>query len=114
MKTIIIPIFGNRISPRLDYCENIQLIRIEDNTIASRDIIKIITENRLERINRMIKLKPDIIICDGLTEMFKAELIKSNIEVIPWVQGEVDKILNEFLAGTLIIKERKPLENKGE
>jgi len=112
LKTIIIPFFGTRISPRLDYSESLQLIRIDKNKIESRDTIKIITDNRLERINRLIKLKPDVIICDGLTEMCHAELIKYDIKIIPWVHGEIEDILNRFLKGTLIKKGTKPLSKK--
>ncbi len=109
MQTIVIPSFGTRISPRLDYSESLQLIRIDKSKIESRDTIKIITDNRLERINRLIRLKPDVIICDGLTEMCRAELIKNDINIIPWVHGEIEEILNRYLKGKLIKKSTKSL-----
>ena len=99
METIIIPVFGNRISPRLDYAEHFQLFTIEDRKITSKELFKIITSNRLERTNRLIRLNPDIIICNGLTERCYVELSKSKIKIIPWIQGEVDEILHNYFSG---------------
>lgn len=101
MKTIAIPIFGNRISPRLDYAESLQLIYIDKKKVLKRETIKIITHNRLERINRIINLQPDILICDGLTEICKNKLVKSTIKVIPWVHGDVDEVLENYMSDKL-------------
>jgi predicted Fe-Mo cluster-binding NifX family protein len=101
MKLILIPIFGNRISPRLDFAQSLQLIKIENQKITSRETIKIITQNRLDRINKIINLKPDAIICDGLTEMCIHEFEKADIKVIPWVHGEIEKVLKLFLEDKL-------------
>ncbi len=99
METIIIPIFGNRISPRLDYAEHFQFLTIENREVKQQESIKIITNNRLERINRLIRLKPDLIICNGLTERCYIELSKSKIRIIPWIQGDVDKSVKDYLLG---------------
>ena len=101
MEFIIIPIFGNRISPRLDYAEHFQLLCIENRKIIKQESIKIITNNRLERINRLIKMKPEMIICNGLTERCYIELTKSNIKIIPWIKGEIDEVLNNYFSGYL-------------
>ena len=101
MKLIVIPAFGTRISPRLDFAEYMHLVEIDKKIITSRDMIKIITQNRLDRIQQIINLKPDIIICDGLTEMCKNELEKSKIKVIPWTNGEIEEILSLFISGKL-------------
>jgi len=60
MKTIAIPVFGNRISPRLDYTVSMQLITIENGSIMSRETIKLITHSSLEKINMLIGLHPDV------------------------------------------------------
>jgi len=99
MEFIIIPVFGNRISPRLDYAEHFQLISIENRRIQKQESINIITNSRLERINRIIRMKPDIIICNGLTERCYIELTKSKIKIIPWIQGEIDEALDKYFSG---------------
>jgi len=99
METIIIPIFGNRISPRLDYAEHFQFLSIENGEVKNKESIKIITNNRLERINRIIRLNPDLIICNGLTERCYIELSKAKIRIIPWIQGEVEKTVHDYFIG---------------
>jgi predicted Fe-Mo cluster-binding NifX family protein len=99
METIIIPHFGERISPRLDYAEDFQLLTIENHEVIKVESIKIITKSRLERINRIIRVNPDLIICNGLTERCYVELTKSKIRVIPWMQGEVKDVLKNYLSG---------------
>ena len=99
METIIIPIFRNRVSPRLDYAEHFELVTVENGKIQKQESIKIVTNNRLERINRLIRLKPDMIICNGLTERCYVELTKSKIGVIPWINGEINEALQDYFLG---------------
>jgi len=106
MKTLAIPNFGNRISPRFDYAETFQLIKIDNDKIIERNTIKIISHNRLERINMMLGLKPDIIICDGISELSIERLTENNIQIISWVNGEIEEILKKYLCGNLIDKKR--------
>ncbi len=101
---IAIPIFGERVSPRLDLTENLKLFTIKDTTILKSEIIRLISHNKLERINMIIDLNPDLIICNGLSEIFQKEIEKNNIKLIPWTHGEVDEVLQKYLVGSLKIK----------
>ena len=112
METIIIPLFENRISPRLDYAQHFQLLTHEHGKIQKQESIKIITNNRLERINRIIRLKPDTIICNGLTERCYVELTKSKIRVIPWIQGEIEETLQKYFSGYIRESGKHTFENK--
>ena len=107
MKLIIIPAFGTRISPRLDFAKYVHIIKVKGKKIIERDMIQIITQNRLNRIQQIINLSPDVIICDGLTDMCFNEFGQANIEVIPWVNGEIEEIIKLYLAGKLENKKRK-------
>ncbi len=101
MRTIAIPIFGSRISPRLDLANNFEIIKIDNNKIVETENIKLVSHNRLEKINMIIELKPDVIICDGLSEICKQEIDKSNIKLIPWIHGEVKNIVKMYLNNQL-------------
>lgn len=99
--TIAIPIFGKRISPRLDLAENLKLFTVEGNEILKSEIIRLISHNRLEKINMIIDLKPDLIICDGLSKILEEKIGKNNIKLIPWVHGETDEVLHKYLFDSL-------------
>lgn len=101
MKLLAIPNFGERISPRIDYAETLQLITVEENKVLHKDTIKIIAHSNLERINQIIRLKPDVVICDGISNLLHDKLIENKIEIISWVHGIVDEIVEKYLNGSL-------------
>lgn len=101
METIAIPIFGSRISPRLDYTESMQLITIESGSIKRRETIKLLAHSSLEKINMLIRLHPDVIICDGVSKISYEKLISKNIKIFPWIHDEVDTIIQRYLSGKL-------------
>ncbi|MCB0743991.1 MAG: hypothetical protein KDC52_18335 [Ignavibacteriae bacterium] len=101
MMLIAIPNFGNRISPRFEYAESLQLISVEKDKIIKRETIKLIVHSNLERMNIIIGLKPDLIICDGITELSFEKIVESKIEIISWVNGTIEDILEKHLKGNL-------------
>ena len=101
MTTLVIPNFDNRVSPRLDYAESLQLVTIEKKNIVKRETIKLLVHSNLERLNIISRLEPNILICDGISDLSKQKLLENNIDVICWVHGEIDTILKNYLAGKL-------------
>lgn len=97
MNSIIIPIFENRVSPRIEYANNFLLVKTENSSIVSKEMISIIADNPIERMHNLIKLKPDLIICNGLAESFKQFLSQNKINVKSRVQGEIIDVLNKYL-----------------
>lgn len=102
MKTILIPVFDHRISSRLDCAENFLLIKIVNNIVQSTETIKIIAKNQLEKLNVILSMRPDIVICNGITDIYENEFLKNNIKVIPWVQGQFRDVVKSFMKGKLI------------
>jgi len=107
MKLLAIPNFGDRISPRLDYSGSLQLISIEGKKEISRETVKMVCHTNLERLNLIIGLKPDIIICNGISDLLLNELELNNIDVLPWIHGEVNEVINNYLKDNIA----KPLKN---
>ncbi len=101
MKTLAIPNFGNRISPRLEYAESLQLVTIERKKILKIETIKLLVHSNLERLNIIIRIRPDILICDGISELSKEKLTENNIKIFSWVHGEIKNVLQKYLSGKL-------------
>lgn len=104
MKTILVPIFNERISSRLDCTDSFQVVEIKNNVIQSSELVKILTKNEFEKLNIILSIKPDTVICNGLTEFYKREFEKNKIMVIPWVHGEFEEVVNDFMNGSLVGK----------
>ncbi len=107
MKKIVTPVFQNRISPRLDYAESFLMTETEENRILRQETIKLLSKNRLEKLNTLIELKPDIIICDGITDVYAEKLKRKNIQVIPWIHGNVNEVLTKYLNRRLHVDKLK-------
>ena len=101
METIAIPVFGSRVSPRLDYTESLQLVKIENGAIQNKEIVKLLSLSRFEKINMLVRIHPNVIICDGVSDLSYEKLITNNIKVFPWIHGEVDAVIDKYLNGKL-------------
>ena len=104
MKKIAIAVFKERVASRLESTEHLLLVTIENEKIKAREIVSLREEDPLKKIDAIFELKPDIIICGGLTNVCEYKLRHSNIKIIPWVQGNVEYILslclnNPFIQG---------------
>jgi predicted Fe-Mo cluster-binding NifX family protein len=101
MCKLAIPVFGNRVSSRLDCSESILLVNIEDDVIIRRQETRWTSVNLLEKIRLLVQEEVAVLICGGLTETCANMLHDTGIEVIPWVRGETEEVLVRFMQGTL-------------
>lgn len=104
MRRIAITIFNERVAPRLDSAEKLILVTTDEGEVKSRELVLLREVDPLRKIDIIFKLKPDVLICGGLTEICEYKLSHSNIKVISWVQGNTDYILslclrNKFIDG---------------
>jgi predicted Fe-Mo cluster-binding NifX family protein len=101
MYTIAISVFGSRVSVRLDSTEYIMLFSVENGFIKDREKVYLYQTNPLGKINKIKKLMPNILICGGLTETYKNMLLENNIKIVPWICGDTEDVLSQYLAGKL-------------
>ena len=99
-----IPIFGNRISPRLDCAKKVLLVKIEKKEkkvlFSEEKVFQVDGVN--ESTDFFVSNEIDTVICGGISIELQDSLIKSDIRVISWVTGEADKALDLFLKGELV------------
>lgn len=98
---IAIPVFGHRVSSRLDCSESILLVSVDDGTILRRQETRWQHLNSLERVQLLLQEGVEVLICGGLTETCARMLQDTGIEVTAWVRGEVEEVLFQYLLGTL-------------
>ena len=101
MRTIALSVFGDRISSRLDVAERMMIVSTDDNKVKNKQTIILQETNPVQKVNKIIELNPDVLICGGLTEVCAEKLKYSKIYVISWVQGNSEEILQAYLGGLL-------------
>jgi len=101
MRTIALSVFGNRISSRLDVAEKVMIVKVENNSVKTKEVLLLDSADILKKLDALAQLKPDVLICGGLTNLCEKKLSNYNIRVISWVQGDTENILKLFLEGSL-------------
>jgi len=102
MENIALTFFGNRISNRLDCSQNVLLVSIEKGNIKKRDVVHLMQTTLSEKLNMLTQLKVDVLICNGITRFCSNKLSSSNIQVIAWVNGDVEEVLAQYLQEKLV------------
>ena len=101
-KRIAIAVFRERVTSTLESAKHLLLVTVENGRIESRELVQLREEDPLRKIDIVLELKPDILICGGLTKMCEYKLRHSNIVLMPWIQGNAENILSFCLKNTVI------------
>jgi len=101
MMKVAVPLFGSRISPRFDFCEEILIVTIEQGRIVNRKTVSISSLTPHQRIAELSNRNVKAMICGGINHVVCSHLKSHGISVISDVMGEADEALNRYLAGQL-------------
>jgi predicted Fe-Mo cluster-binding NifX family protein len=98
---IAMPVFENRISPRFDCAPTLVLCDISGQRVTERKEIFCDGWSDIERISKLKEMGVDTLICGGLPNHLQGILKNNGVNIIPWVAGNSDEILDLFLQGRL-------------
>ena len=101
---IAIPIFKNRISPRLDCARKVLLVEIKEGKkkILSSEEKAFHAEGVNEGVDFFVLNEIDTVICGGISIEMQDCLAKNDIRFVSWVTGEAYKALELFIKGELV------------
>ncbi len=94
---VAIPLFGSEVSPRFDCAKEFQFIRVEGGKVAARQKVQIGETNPLQRAKLLRDRKVDKLICGGIDGFSTRMLSGLGIHVFPWVAGDAEQALKNFL-----------------
>jgi predicted Fe-Mo cluster-binding NifX family protein len=98
---VAIPIFGQRVAPVFDWCRRIAVVDTDAVEQAERREADLAGVMPFHRPDRLADLGVEVLLCGGISPSV-AQLVEAHgIRVVPWVAGDVDAVLAEFLAGRL-------------
>lgn len=98
---VAIAIFGSRVSPRFDGCDTFLVLNIEDGKVASRMEFRIASWDTMTRVYALSAKGINLLVC-GAVDWFSArQLAMRDIEIISWVSGELEQIINLLLTDKL-------------
>lgn len=96
-----IPVFQNRVAPRLDCAAQMLILEIEGEDIFAKKEISLCWHNPLVAVNQIKEMAVDVLIC-GAVPCFMARLLAwSGVRLVSWVSGDWEEVLKLFIKGEL-------------
>jgi len=103
MIKVAIPVFLDRISPRLDCARKLLILEIEKTRLVDKSELDISHWPPDKKINHLRQMGIGQLICGGIRAEDKIGLNRFGIQVASPIFGELDTVIGDFLKGTLKI-----------
>ncbi len=98
---IAIPTFGTRVSPRFDCAQAVLIVSVEDAESAGREELVASGWAPRQRINKLLELGVDMVICGGIDRWSAESLQSAGVTIHGWMAGEIEDVLAALLRGEL-------------
>lgn len=98
---IAIPLYRDNISNVFDFAHRLLLVDIENGRELNRSEVPLAPESVPQRAGRLRSLGANVLICGAISRPLMYMLTASGIEVLPYVTGRVDEVLQAYIAGQL-------------
>jgi hypothetical protein len=101
MRRVAIPVFLDRVSPRLDCAGKLLILGVQGTQLAERSELDIRRWAPDEKIFNLRQLGIQEIICGGIRYEDRTCLQRLGIQIFSPVFGEVQTIIKQYLKGVL-------------
>ena len=101
MGTIAIPTWNGRISPVFDTALRLLVVKLEKGRELRRFEVGIGEHFLPGKTIKLSELGIDTLICGAISEQFSYMVTNAGITLIPWISGQVEDVLQAYLAGNL-------------
>ena len=98
---VAIPTFGDRVSPRFDCANTFLVMTLERDEIVHREELSAADWAPHDRINRLVDLGVDSVICGGIDRWSADSLLSVGIDLHGWISGSIEESLAAFRHGEL-------------
>jgi predicted Fe-Mo cluster-binding NifX family protein len=86
----------------------ITIYTFAEGQVTTRVDFPLRSDDPLDRVRLLCDQKVDTIICGGVQEYLESCLRARGIQVVSWVSGPVDGLLDLFLRGQLVSRQEHP------
>ena len=96
---IAIAVWQSRVSPVFDTAGRLLILDVENGREACRKELSTLGLSIQERVNRLVELDVDVLICGAISRQLEDMALASGIRVVPWLTGDVEEALEWYLSG---------------
>jgi predicted Fe-Mo cluster-binding NifX family protein len=101
MGRIAIPTWNGRVSPVFDTASRLLVVEAGEEGECSRFETDISEHFLPSKSIRLTGLGIDTLICGAISRPLAYMITTAGIKLIPWISGQVEDVLQAFMAGTL-------------
>lgn len=98
---VALTVWDGRISPVFDVSRQAAILTIENGALTAHSHASIETPAPALKIERLIGLGVETLICGAISEPLRRELVARGVRVLGFVAGETDEVVRSFVAGAL-------------
>ncbi len=98
---IAVPIFEQRVAPRLDTADKILFTTVEDRTIVNEEEVRIVGVHPLNMASWFKSEGINVVICCGIDSICKNSFNQFGIHLVSWIAGDAREAIEAYLNGTL-------------
>lgn len=98
---VALTVWEGRLSPVFDVSREAVVLTVEGGAVVGRTLERIETPTPAHKPDRLTALGVDTLLCGAISEPLHHELSSRGVEVIGFVAGEVEEVIETFLEGGL-------------
>jgi predicted Fe-Mo cluster-binding NifX family protein len=99
---IAIPIWNGCVSSVFDFAHRLLLVDIQDGREVNRSEVSLGAKSLPERAGRLRGLGVNVLVCGAISQALANMVMASGIQVLPYVTGRFDDVLQAYLTGQLM------------
>ena len=99
---IAIPVWNDCVSNVFDFAHRLLLVEIENNKEVNRSEIPLEVHSLPQRAGQLKSLGVDVLVCGAISQALANMVTASGIQVLPYVTGRVDDVLQGYFTGQLV------------
>ena len=101
---VAVTVWENRISPLFDATRTLLIADIDNRVLTEKHLVPFDCISPFARAATLEELGVRTLICGGVSDFFAKLIEARNIQIIPFVAGRVDEVLDAYLRDALCQK----------
>ena len=98
---VAVTVWNNRISPLFDATRTLIILDIQHGVVNEKYRVSIDCTSPFSRAATLSEMGISTLICGGVSDFFAKHIEARNIQIIPFVAGRVDEVIDAYLKNVL-------------
>lgn len=99
---VAIPRMGELVAPCFEYCATMAIFTVAGRQVLDQVDFPLRSRDPFDRVRLLRDQGVDTLICGGMQDIYEELVRASGFEVISWVAGAVEDLLDMYLRGRLV------------